>query len=123
MILPCGTTGEGATLELEETDRVLRRSSSNRQDPRAGDRWCGQQFDRESRFKVTKRANQIGADGVLSVGPYYNKPTQQGFYEHFKAIAEAENIPVVVYNVPGRTRATSRQRRCCVWRKFQTSWQ
>src|SRR5213075_2965220 len=51
----------------------------------------------------TKAAKKLGADGVLSVGPYYNKPTQQGYYEHFKAIAEAENIPVIVYNVPGRT--------------------
>jgi 4-hydroxy-tetrahydrodipicolinate synthase len=53
--------------------------------------------------QATKRAKKLGADGVLSVGPYYNKPTQQGYYEHFKAIAESENIPVIVYNVPGRT--------------------
>jgi 4-hydroxy-tetrahydrodipicolinate synthase len=51
----------------------------------------------------TKHAARLGAAGVLSVGPYYNKPTQQGFYEHFKAIAESENIPIIVYNVPGRT--------------------
>jgi 4-hydroxy-tetrahydrodipicolinate synthase len=54
-------------------------------------------------IQLTKRAKRVGADGVLSVGPYCNKPTQQGFYEHFKAIAECEAIPVIVYNVPGRT--------------------
>jgi len=54
-------------------------------------------------IQQTKSAKKLGADGVLSVGPYYNKPTQQGFYEHFKAIAEAEDMPIIVYNVPGRT--------------------
>src|SRR5262249_12609480 len=53
--------------------------------------------------QMTKRARKVGANGVLSVGPYYNKPTQQGYYEHFKAIVEADDIPVIVYNVPGRT--------------------
>jgi 4-hydroxy-tetrahydrodipicolinate synthase len=52
---------------------------------------------------MTRRAKKLGADGVLSVGPYYNKPTQEGYYQHFKAIAEAEDIPIIVYNVPGRT--------------------
>jgi 4-hydroxy-tetrahydrodipicolinate synthase len=54
-------------------------------------------------IRDTKRAKKLGADGVLSVGPYYNKPTQQGYYEHFRAIAESEDIPIIVYNVPGRT--------------------
>jgi len=54
-------------------------------------------------IQASKRAKKLGADGVLSVGPYYNKPTQQGYYDHFKAIAEAAGIPVIVYNVPGRT--------------------
>jgi 4-hydroxy-tetrahydrodipicolinate synthase len=102
MILPCGTTGEGATLTADETDRVAQiviEQAEGRVPVIVG---AGSNSTAKA-IEGTKRAHQIGADGVLSVGPYYNKPTQQGFYEHFKAIAEAEDIPVIVYNVPGRT--------------------
>jgi len=102
MILPCGTTGEGATLSWQETDRVTQiviEQAKRRVPVIVG---AGSNSTTEA-IEGTKHASQLGADGVLSVGPYYNKPTQQGFYEHFKAIAEAENIPIVVYNVPGRT--------------------
>jgi 4-hydroxy-tetrahydrodipicolinate synthase len=102
MILPCGTTGEGATLTWEETDRVTQiviEQARGRVPVIVG---AGSNSTAEA-IEGTKHAARLGADGVLSVGPYYNKPTQQGFYEHFKAIAEAENIPIVVYNVPGRT--------------------
>jgi 4-hydroxy-tetrahydrodipicolinate synthase len=102
MILPCGTTGEGATLSWEETDRVTQiviEQAKGRVPVIVG---AGSNSTAEA-IEGTKHAARLGADGVLSVGPYYNKPTQQGFYEHFKAIAEAENIPIVVYNVPGRT--------------------
>lgn len=102
MLLPCGTTGEGATLDENETDRVVQiviEQSRRRVPVIAG---AGSNSTAKA-IQITKRAKKLGADGVLSVGPYYNKPTQQGFYEHFKAIAEAENIPIVVYNVPGRT--------------------
>ena len=102
MILPCGTTGEGATLTEEETDRVTQiviEQAKRRVPVIVG---AGSNSTAKA-VEGTKRARRLGADGVLSVGPYYNKPTQQGFYEHFKAIAEAENIPIVVYNVPGRT--------------------
>jgi 4-hydroxy-tetrahydrodipicolinate synthase len=102
MILPCGTTGEGATLTAEETDRVTQiviEQAKRRVPVIVG---AGSNSTAKA-IEGTKRARRLGADGVLSVGPYYNKPTQQGFYEHFKAIAEAEDIPVVVYNVPGRT--------------------
>jgi len=102
MLLPCGTTGEGATLDENETDRVVQiviEQSRQRVPVIAG---AGSNSTAKA-IQMTKRAKKLGADGVLSVGPYYNKPTQQGFYEHFKAIAEAENIPIVVYNVPGRT--------------------
>src|SRR5438445_13348337 len=102
MLLPCGTTGEGATLDGDETDRVTQiviEQAKRRAMVIVG---AGSNSTAKA-VQATKRAKQLGADGVLSVGPYYNKPTQQGYYEHFKAIAEAENIPVIVYNVPGRT--------------------
>src|ERR1051326_3073017 len=102
MLLPCGTTGEGATLDADETDRVLKiviEQTRGRVPVIVG---AGSNSTAKA-IQMTKRAKKFGADGVLSVGPYYNKPTQQGYYEHFKAIAEADNIPVIVYNVPGRT--------------------
>jgi len=102
MLLPCGTTGEGATLDESETDRVIQIviEQTHRRVPvvvGAGSNSTAKAV------QATKRAKQLGADGVLSVGPYYNKPSQQGYYEHFKAIAECEDLAVIVYNVPGRT--------------------
>lgn len=102
MLLPCGTTGEGATLDAEETDRVVRvviEQTRKRVPVIVG---AGSNSTAKAAAGA-KHAKELGADGVLSVGPFYNKPTQQGFYEHFKAVAEAENIPIIVYNVPGRT--------------------
>src|SRR5262245_10877474 len=93
MLLPCGTTGEGATLDAAETDRVLEivvEQSRKRVPVIIG---AGSNSTAKA-IQATKSAGKRGADGVLSVGPYYNKPTQQGFFEHFKAIAEAEDIPV-----------------------------
>jgi 4-hydroxy-tetrahydrodipicolinate synthase len=102
MLLPCGTTGEGATLDDNETDRVVQiviEQASRRVPVIMG---AGSNSTAKA-VQMTKRARKIGADGVLSVGPYYNKPTQNGYYAHFKAVAEADDIPIVVYNVPGRT--------------------
>src|SRR2546425_12926288 len=102
MLLPCGTTGEGATLNADETDRVVQiviEQARGRAPVIVG---AGSNSTAAA-VQATKRAKKLGADGVLSVGPYYNKPTQQGYYEHFKAIAESEDIPIIVYNVPGRT--------------------
>src|SRR5262249_249758 len=102
MLLPCGTTGEGATLDENETDRVVQiviEQCRRRVPVIVG---AGSNSTAKA-IQMTKRAKKLGADGVLSVGPYYNKPTQQGYYEHFKAIADADDIPVIVYNVPGRT--------------------
>jgi len=102
MLLPCGTTGEGATLDENETDRVVQiviEQCRRRVPVIVG---AGSNSTTKA-IQMTKRAKKLGADGVLSVGPYYNKPTQQGYYEHFKAIADTDDIPVIVYNVPGRT--------------------
>ena len=102
MLLPCGTTGEGATLDEAETDRVVQivlEQANGRVPVIVG---AGSNSTAKA-IQMTRRARKLGAGGVLSVGPYYNKPTQQGYYEHFKAIAEAEDIPIILYNVPGRT--------------------
>jgi 4-hydroxy-tetrahydrodipicolinate synthase len=101
MLLPCGTTGEGATLESEEADRVLvivLDQTKKRVPVIFG---AGSNSTKKA-VQATESAKRLGADGVLSVGPYYNKPTQRGFHEHFKAVAEV-GLPVIVYNVPGRT--------------------
>jgi 4-hydroxy-tetrahydrodipicolinate synthase len=101
MLLPCGTTGEGATLDAEESDRVLS-IVLDQAKKRVPVIFGAGSNDTKKAVQGTERAKRLGADGVLSVGPYYNKPTQRGFYEHFKAIAEV-GLPIIVYNVPGRT--------------------
>src|SRR6266513_511840 len=101
MLYPCGTTGEGATLEPEEAERVLSiviEQSKKRVPVIFG----GGSNSTAKAVQGAERAKRLGADGVLSVGPYYNKPTQAGYYAHFKAVAEV-GIPIVVYNVPSRT--------------------
>ncbi len=102
VIVPCGTTGESATLSHEEHDRVIELTVElvNRRVPvLAG---TGSNSTAEA-IRLTKHAKEAGADGALLITPYYNKPTQQGLYEHYKAIAEAVEFPMVLYNVPGRT--------------------
>lgn len=102
MLLPCGTTGEGATLSADETDRVVRivlEQAAGRVPVIVG---AGSNSTIKA-VEQAKRAEQLGAQGILSVGPYYNKPTPEGYYQHFKAVAEAVSIPIIVYNVPGRT--------------------
>ena len=101
MLLPCGTTGEGATLEADETDRVLSIVLDQARKRVPVILGAGNNSTKKA-VEGAARAKKLGADGVLSVGPYYNKPTQRGFYEHFKAVAEV-GIPIIVYNVPGRT--------------------
>lgn len=101
-LVPCGTTGEGATLSDEETDRVVSlvlEEVDGRIPVVAG---AG---SNNTRIAVARaaRMRELGVDAVLSVAPYYNKPTQQGLFEHFRAVAEDGGVPVVVYNVPGRT--------------------
>jgi 4-hydroxy-tetrahydrodipicolinate synthase len=101
-IVPCGTTGESATLGFDEHKRVIDltvRTVNGRVPVIAG---TGANSTLEA-IELTESAKDSGADAVLSVAPYYNKPNQEGLYLHFKAIAEAVDIPMVLYNVPGRT--------------------
>ncbi len=101
-IVPCGTTGESATLDFDEHKRVIDLTVSTvdgRVPVIAG---TGANNTLEA-IELTESAKDSGADAVLSVAPYYNKPNQEGLYLHFKAIAEAVDIPIVLYNVPSRT--------------------
>lgn len=101
-IVPCGTTGEASTLGFEEHYRVIEvavKAANKRIPVIAG---TGANSTDEA-IEITKKAKKLGADGALLVTPYYNKPTQEGLYRHYKAVAEAVKIPIVLYNVPGRT--------------------
>ncbi|MBI5695107.1 MAG: 4-hydroxy-tetrahydrodipicolinate synthase [Nitrospirae bacterium] len=101
-IVPCGTTGESATLTYEEHDHVIEytiRKVAGRVPVIAG---TGSNSTDET-IALTKHAKDAGADAALLITPYYNKPTQEGLYRHYKAVADAVGIPIVMYNVPGRT--------------------
>lgn len=101
-IVPCGTTGESPTLSADEHNRVIEicvEAANKRMPVIAG---TGSNSTAEA-VAYTKHAAKAGADGVLVVTPYYNKPTNKGVYLHFKAVADAANIPVVLYNIAGRT--------------------
>ncbi len=101
-IVACGTTGESATLSHEEHDRVVEmviQRVAGRIPVVAG---SGSNSTAEA-IRRTQFAAKAGADAALLVAPYYNKPTQEGLYQHFKAVAESADIPIVLYNVPGRT--------------------
>jgi 4-hydroxy-tetrahydrodipicolinate synthase len=101
-IVPCGTTGESATLDYREHYRVIDftvKTAKGRVPVIAG---TGANSTDET-IEITKHAKKSGADAALLVSPYYNKPTQEGIYRHYKAIAEAVDMPLVPYNVPGRT--------------------
>lgn len=101
-IVPCGTTGESATLTHEEHKQVIEiviKSANGRLPIIAG---TGSNSTEES-VELTRFAKQAGADAVLLITPYYNKPTQEGLYQHFKKIASDVDIPIILYNVPGRT--------------------
>ena len=101
-IIPCGTTGESATLDYEEHERVIRvciEQVNKRIPVIAG---TGSNSTAEA-IELSQHAKEMGADGVLLVSPYYNKPSQEGLYQHYKKIAESVALPQVLYNVPGRT--------------------
>lgn len=101
-IIPCGTTGESATLTHAEHDQVIRLAVefvNKKAKVLAG---AGSNATHEA-VRLNQSAEKLGADGTLHITPYYNRPNQEGLYQHFKAVAESSSIPVVLYNVPGRT--------------------
>lgn len=101
-IVPCGTTGESATLTHEEHKKVVRitvEAAKGKVPVLAG---TGSNSTAET-IELTRAAKQAGADGALLISPYYNKPTQEGIYQHYKKVAEETSFPLILYNVPGRT--------------------
>ena len=100
--MPVGTTGESPTLTHEEHEEVIERVVKARGRPRAGHRRHRLQQHGRGHRADRAFAKKVGADAALLVSPYYNKPTQEGMYQHFKAIAEEVDLPIVLYNIPGR---------------------
>lgn len=101
-IVPCGTTGEASTLDYQEHDRVVEivvQQAKKRVPVIAG---TGSNSTKEA-IEITEHAKKAGADGALLITPYYNKPSQEGLYRHYKTVAEAVALPQILYNVPGRT--------------------
>jgi 4-hydroxy-tetrahydrodipicolinate synthase len=101
-VVPCGTTGESATLTFEEHERVIEitvKEVNKRVPVIAG---TGSNSTQEA-IMLTRHAEKLGADASLQVSPYYNRPTQRGLYEHFKAIADSVKIPIMLYNIASRT--------------------
>src|SRR5687768_10341525 len=101
-LVPCGTTGEGATLDSDEHRRIVAacvETAAGRVKVIAG---CGSN-DTKQAIALTRSAKAAGADAALHVPPYYNRPNQEGVYAHLAAVAEAVDIPIVLYNVPSRT--------------------
>ena len=101
-LVPCGTTGESPTLSRAEQRRVVElvvKTAAGRVPVLAG----AGGYDTRSVIDLVADMRRAGADGVLSVTPYYNRPTPEGIYQHYRAIAESTSLPIVVYNVPGRT--------------------
>jgi len=101
-IVPCGTTGESATLDYKEHYRVIDFTikTVNKKVPVIAGTGAN---STDETIEMTKHAKKSGADAALLVAPYYNKPTQEGIYRHYKTVAEKVDIPIVLYNVPGRT--------------------
>jgi len=101
-LIPCGTTGESPTLKHDEHLRVVEmtaRAAAGRVPVLAG---AGGN-DTAKVASLIAELMKLGVDGILSVSPYYNKPTQEGIYQHYRALAESTDLPIIVYNVPGRT--------------------
>ncbi|MEE9558226.1 MAG: 4-hydroxy-tetrahydrodipicolinate synthase [Candidatus Brocadiales bacterium] len=101
-IVPCGTTGESPTLSHEEHEKIISEVVQKVQGRIPVIAGTGSNNTKEA-LKLTRYASKAGADGALVITPYYNKPTQEGLYRHFKILAEEADIPIVLYNVPSRT--------------------
>ena len=101
-IVPCGTTGESATLNHEEHDQVIRIAVDACKGKASVLAGTGSNSTREA-IQLSRNAKNAGADGLLQITPYYNKPNQEGLYHHFSSIADAVDLPIVLYNVPSRT--------------------
>lgn len=101
-IVPCGTTGESATLSWDEHLRVVDIAINEAQGRAQVIAGAGSNNTREA-IEAARHAKEKGADAILCITPYYNKPTQEGLYQHFRTVATSVDIPVVLYNVPGRT--------------------
>ena len=101
VLVPCGSTGESAMMSHEEHIHVVEivRDEAKKAKIVAG---AGSNYTSEA-VMLSKAAEDLGVDGILSISPYYVKPTQEGLYQHYKAIQDAIDVPVIVYNVPGRT--------------------
>ena len=100
-IVPCGTTGESPTLDYEEHDRVIKLSVEFAKKRGLVIAGTGSNSTREA-IEMTQQAEAAGADAALLVAPYYNKPTQEGLFRHFKAIADSTKLPLMLYSIPGR---------------------
>ncbi len=101
-ILVCGTTGEGATMTDEEKLTLFKKIVEAIDGSASVIANTGSN-DTQHSIELTKEAEKLGVDGILAIVPYYNKPNQEGCFQHFKAIAESTSLPVILYNVPGRT--------------------
>lgn len=100
-IVPCGTTGESPTLSKDEQLAVIERVIKHARGRCAVIAGSGSN-DTAAAVKLSQKAAELGADGLLVVNPYYNKPTQRGLFEHFSAVARAVDRPIMLYNIPGR---------------------
>lgn len=101
-LVPCGTTGESPTLSVREQRRIVEiavEEAHGRLPVLAG----AGGYDTATVIERAREFASVGADGILSVTPYYNKPSQEGLYQHYKAMASAVSLPIILYNVPGRT--------------------
>jgi len=102
-LVPCGTTGESPTLTSAEQRRVVQITIEEAR-PRKVPVVAGAGGNNTAHvIEMAREFQALGADGILSVAPYYNKPTQEGLYQHYKAIASAISLPIILYNIPGRT--------------------